>query len=170
MSLALWLTNPGHQSRSVNILSWIFHTHTLRLLLYPNGSQIIQWRFSVFRTYHRKAQSQNSATWDSLLFLRNGWISHLKTVLSLPPNPVTFPPYHITNQLIYLRSYHHHYESYLIHHHHWESDGTTSNHQTSVYSSWQPCFVFERSRTHITSPQTAEWSSILFRTFCRQVS
>lgn len=28
MSLALWLTNPGHQSRSVNILSWIFHTHT----------------------------------------------------------------------------------------------------------------------------------------------
>jgi len=28
MLLALWLTNPGHQSRSFNILSWFVHTHS----------------------------------------------------------------------------------------------------------------------------------------------
>jgi hypothetical protein len=141
MLLAPWLTNKRHQKRSANILTWFVHTHSVSylrrivLILYSDISRSSEFTTEKLSRIIQRLGTRcySSKTDDSHTY---------KTVLSLPSNPVKFSPYHIMNQLMYLHSYHRHYEilsSYTSasaaswereRESERESDGTASNHQT----------------------------------------
>ena len=112
-----------------------------------------------------KAQSQNSETWDSSLFHRNGRLSHLRIVLSSPSKPVTHAFDHIMNQLIFaattiiMKRYH-----LTYHHHHYKQhrERAMEHHQTTQRRdrvAGSHASSLRKSRTHISGPQTADWSS-----------